>query len=146
MIGIIFWTVEISIKINKLSVLERDKNHLWKGAAPNLIIILVNINISITKLYFIKHNKTQIIYKIEAILWIIKYFIEFSIGEYSLDIIIGRNLSIFNSSLTHIIILESLLIEINNLIIKTNLNSNKGLKIIILIRFFFLLTTSVVYF
>ena len=68
MIGIIFWTVEISIKINKLSVLERDKNHLWKGAAPNLIIILVNINISITKLYFIKHNKTQIIYKIEAIL------------------------------------------------------------------------------
>ena len=35
--------------------------------------------------------------------------------------------------------------EINNLIIKINLNNNKGLKIIILIRIF-LRTTIVVYF
>ena len=74
---------------------------------------------------------------IEAILWIKKYFIEFSIGEYSLDVIIGRNLNIFNSNLTHIIIAEFLLIEINNLTIKINLNINKGLKIIILIERFF---------
>jgi len=55
-------------------------------------------------------------------------------GEYSLDVIIGRNLNMFNSNLTHIIMVEFLLIAINNLIIKMNLNDNKGLKIIILIR------------
>ena len=71
---------------------------------------------------------------IEAILWIKKYFIEFSIGEYSLDIIIGKNLNILNSNLTHIIIVEFLLIAIKSLISNTNLNLNKGLKIIILIR------------
>ena len=64
-------------------------------------------------------------------------------GEYSLDVIIGRNLNMFNSNLTHIIMVEFLLIAINNLVTKINLNTNKGLKIIILIRnyvFFPLLT------
>ena len=60
-IGIIFWIVEINIKVNRFNVLDRDKNHLWKGAAPNLTIILININNSKIKLYFIKHNKIQII-------------------------------------------------------------------------------------
>ena len=55
-------------------------------------------------------------------------------GEYSLDVIIGRNLNMFNSNLTHIIMVEFLLIAINNLVTKINLNINKGLKIIILIR------------
>ena len=54
---------------------------------------------------------------IEAILWIKKYFIEFSIGEYSLDIIIGKNLNILISNLSHIINLELNLIDI---IIDTN--------------------------
>lgn len=79
---------------------------------------------------------------IEAILWIKKYFIEFSIGEYSLDIIIGKNLNILNSNLTHIIIVEFLLIAIKSLISNTNLNLNKGLKIIILIRNIFLPTIN----
>ena len=64
-------------------------------------------------------------------------------GEYSLDVIIGRNLNMFNSNLTHIIMVEFLLIAINNLVAKINLNINKGLKIIILIRnYVFLLTIN----
>ena len=64
-------------------------------------------------------------------------------GEYSLDVIIGRNLNMFNSNLTHIIMVEFLLIAINNLVTKINLNINKGLKIIILIRnYVFLLTIN----
>ena len=48
-----------------------------------------------------------------------------------------------NSNLTHIIIVELLLIAINNLKANTNLNINKGLKIIILIRnYIFLLTIN----
>ena len=62
-------------------------------------------------------------------------------GEYSLDVIIGRNLNMFNSNLTHIIMVEFLLIAINNLVIKINLNTNKGLKIIILIRNYVFLPT-----
>jgi hypothetical protein len=59
--GIIFWTVEINNRTNSLKDFERDRNQPWKGAAPNLIIILIDINISRIKLYFIKHNKTQVI-------------------------------------------------------------------------------------
>ena len=82
-------------------------------------------------------------YIIEANLWIKKYFIEFSIGEYSLDVIKGRNLNIFNSNLAHIIILELLLIAMAKLIISISLNLNRGLKIIILIRnYIFLLTIN----
>ena len=73
---------------------------------------------------------------IEATLWIKKYFIEFSIGEYSLDVIIGRNLNILSSRLTHIIIVELLLKAIKTLIANISLNLNNGLKIIILIRNF----------
>lgn len=62
-------------------------------------------------------------------------------GEYSLDVIIGRNLNMFNSNLTHIIMVEFLLIAINNLVTKINLNINKGLKIIILIRNYVFLPT-----
>ena len=62
-------------------------------------------------------------------------------GEYSLDVIIGRNLNMFNSNLTHIIMVEFLLIAINNLVAKINLNINKGLKIIILIRNYVFLPT-----
>ena len=62
-------------------------------------------------------------------------------GEYSLDVIIGRNLNMFNSNLTHIIMVEFLLIAINNLINKVNLNINKGLKIIILIKNYVFLPT-----
>ena len=62
-------------------------------------------------------------------------------GEYSLDVIIGRNLNMFNSNLTHIIMVEFLLIAINNLVTKINLNTNKGLKIIILIRNYVFLPT-----
>ena len=62
-------------------------------------------------------------------------------GEYSLDVIIGRNLNMFNSNLTHIIMVEFLLMAINNLVTKINLNINKGLKIIILIRNYVFLPT-----
>jgi len=48
----------------------------------------------------------------DANLWIKKYFIEFSISIFSLVEIIGKNLSIFNSSLIHIIKLELNLIDI----------------------------------
>ena len=48
----------------------------------------------------------------DANLWIKKYFIEFSISILSLVEIIGKNLSIFNSSLIHIIKLELNLIDI----------------------------------
>jgi len=99
-----------------------------------LIIILIIINTSNEYTYFIKQSNTEIIYKIEAALWIKKYFIEFSIGEYSLDVMIGRNLNILSSNLTHIIILELLLTAISSLVINVSLNLNKGLKIIILIR------------
>ena len=47
----------------------------------------------------------------------------------------------FNSNLTHIIMVEFLLIAINNLVTKINLNINKGLKIIILIRNYVFLPT-----
>ena len=47
---------------------------------------------------------------------------------------IGRNLNMLSSNLTHIMILELLLTAINNLVINVSLNLNKGLKIIILIR------------
>ena len=64
-------------------------------------------------------------------------------GEYSLDVIIGRNLNMLSSNLTHIIIVEFLLMAIKSLIISTILNINKGLKIIILIRnCIFLLTIN----
>ena len=64
-------------------------------------------------------------------------------GEYSLDVIIGRNLNMLSSNLTHIIIVEFLLMAIKSLIISTILNINKGLKIIILIRnYIFLLTIN----
>ena len=64
-------------------------------------------------------------------------------GEYSLDVIIGRNLNMLSSNLTHIIIVEFLLMAIKSLIINTILNINKGLKIIILIRnCIFLLTIN----
>ena len=64
-------------------------------------------------------------------------------GEYSLDVIIGRNLNMLSSNLTHIIIEEFLLMAIKSLIINTILNINKGLKIIILIRnCIFLLTIN----
>lgn len=132
--GIIFCNVESNNKTNNLKDLDKDKNHPWKGAAPILIIILVIISNSKEYIYFIRQSNTEIIYRIEAALWIKKYFIEFSIGEYSLDVIIGRNLSILSSSLTHIIILELLLTAINNLVINVNLNLIRGLKIIILIR------------
>jgi len=48
----------------------------------------------------------------DANLWIKKYFIEFSISIFSLVEIMGKNLSIFNSSLIHIIKLELNLIDI----------------------------------
>jgi len=48
----------------------------------------------------------------DANLWIKKYFIEFSISIFFLVEIIGKNLSIFNSSLIHIIKLELNLIDI----------------------------------
>lgn len=130
----IFCTVESNSKTNNLRDLDKDKNHPWKGAAPILIIILTIINTSNKYTYFIKQSNTEIIYKIEAALWIKKYFIEFSIGEYSLDVMIGRNLNMLSSNLTHIMILELLLTAINNLVINVSLNLNKGLKIIILIR------------
>ena len=130
----IFCTVESNSKTNSLRDLDKDKNHPWKGAAPILIIILTIINTSNKYTYFIKQSNTEIIYKIEAALWIKKYFIEFSIGEYSLDVMIGRNLNMLSSNLTHIMILELLLTAINNLVINVSLNLNKGLKIIILIR------------
>jgi len=126
--------VESNNKTNNLRDLDKDKNHPWKGAAPILIIILIIINTSNEYTYFIKQSNTEIIYKIEAALWIKKYFIEFSIGEYSLDVMIGRNLNILSSNLTHIIILELLLTAISSLVINVSLNLNKGLKIIILIR------------
>lgn len=126
--------MESNNKTNNLRDLDKDKNHPWKGAAPILIIILIIINTSNEYTYFIKQSNTEIIYKIEAALWIKKYFIEFSIGEYSLDVMIGRNLNILSSNLTHIIILELLLTAISSLVINVSLNLNKGLKIIILIR------------
>ena len=126
--------MESNNKTNNLRDLDKDKNHPWKGAAPILIIILIIINTSNKYTYFIKQSNTEIIYKIEAALWIKKYFIEFSIGEYSLDVMIGRNLNILSSNLTHIIILELLLTAISSLVINVSLNLNKGLKIIILIR------------
>ena len=132
--GIIFCNVESNNKTNNLRDLDKDKNHPWKGAAPILIIMLIIINTSNEYTYFIKQSNTEIIYKIEAALWIKKYFIEFSIGEYSLDVMIGRNLNILSSNLTHIIILELLLTAISSLVINVSLNLNKGLKIIILIR------------
>jgi len=132
--GIIFCTVESNSKTNNLRDLDKDKNHPWKGAAPILIIILTIINTSNEYTYFIRQSNTEIMYKIEAALWIKKYFIEFSIGEYSLDVMMGRNLNMLSSNLTHIIILELLLTAINSLVIKVSLNLNKGLKIIILIR------------
>lgn len=126
--------MESNNKTNNLRDLDKDKNHPWKGAAPILIIMLIIINTSNEYTYFIKQSNTEIIYKIEAALWIKKYFIEFSIGEYSLDVMIGRNLNILSSNLTHIIILELLLTAISSLVINVSLNLNKGLKIIILIR------------
>ena len=126
--------MESNNKTNNLRDLDKDRNHPWKGAAPILIIILIIINTSNEYTYFIKQSNTEIIYKIEAALWIKKYFIEFSIGEYSLDVMIGRNLNILSSNLTHIIILELLLTAISSLVINVSLNLNKGLKIIILIR------------
>lgn len=60
----------------------------------------------------------------DANLWIKKYFIEFSISIFSLVEIMGKNLSIFNSSLIHIIKLELNLIDI---IIEKRLK-NKNLK------------------
>ena len=48
----------------------------------------------------------------DANLWIKKYFIEFSISIFSLVEIMGKNLSIFNSSLIHIMKLELNLIDI----------------------------------
>jgi hypothetical protein len=71
---------------------------------------------------------------IDPILWIKKYFIEFSRGEISIDIKIGKKLSIFISSETHNINLVPLLMANKILNNKNNLNIIRGHKIIILIR------------
>jgi len=54
----------------------------------------------------------------DAQLWIIKYFTEFSNSMFTPDEIIGRNLSMLISNLIHIINLElklvAIIIDINN--------------------------------
>jgi hypothetical protein len=77
---------------------------------------------------------TDIIKIIEANLWIRKYFIEFSNGETSLDIIIGRNLNMFISRDTHIIRDDILLNDNKILKNKNSLNITRGHKIIIFTR------------
>jgi len=133
-IGIIFWTVDNNNSTNRVNDLESLKNHPWNGAAPNLIIILATPTVSNIKFVFIIDTRIVEINKIDAILWTKKYFIELSIGEYSLEVINGKNLNIFNSKLSHIITLELLLIATNSLIKRINLNPSRGEKIIILIR------------
>ena len=145
MIGINFCRVDNTNIVFNLIVLEIEKNHPWKGAPPSLIIIDKLVIKLIKKLKFIINKIEDKINKIEAILWIKKYFILFSIGLISMDDIIGKNLKIFNSKESHNKNIEFLLILSINLKIKQIKNNIKGLKIIILIRkkYFFPLLTVV---
>ena len=121
--GINFWIDDNINKIFKDLVFKIEINHEWNGLTPNLINILIIIKIF--KVLIIISKKKNLNKNItDANLWIKKYFIEFSISIFSLVEIIGKNLSIFNSSLIHIIKLELNLIDI---IIEKRLK-NKNLK------------------
>ena len=109
--GINFWIDDNINKIFKDLVFKIEINHEWNGLTPNLINILIIIKIF--KVLIIISKKKNLNKNItDANLWIKKYFIEFSISMFSLVEIIGKNLSIFNSSLIHIIKLELNLIDI----------------------------------
>jgi len=109
--GINFWIDDNINKIFKDLVFKIEINHEWNGLTPNLINILIIIKIF--KVLIIISKKKNLNKNItDANLWIKKYFIEFSISIFSLVEIIGKNLSIFNSSLIHIIKLELNLIDI----------------------------------
>ena len=109
--GINFWIDDNINKIFKDLVFKIEINHEWNGLIPNLINILIIIKIF--KVLIIISKKKNLNKNItDANLWIKKYFIEFSISIFSLVEIIGKNLSIFNSSLIHIIKLELNLIDI----------------------------------
>ena len=121
--GINFWIDDNINKIFKDLVFKIEINHEWNGLTPNLINILIIIKIF--KVLIIISKKKNLNKNItDANLWTKKYFIEFSISIFSLVEIIGKNLSIFNSSLIHIIKLELNLIDI---IIEKRLK-NKNLK------------------
>ena len=109
--GINFWTDDSINKIFKDLVFKIEINHEWNGLTPNLTNILIIIK-TFKVLSIISKKKNLNKNMTDANLWIKKYFIEFSISIFSLVEIMGKNLSIFNSSLIHIIKLELNLIDI----------------------------------
>lgn len=82
-IGAIFCHVNIIEQFNQFNPSITSGNQKWKGAAPNFInnaefniilnvdSILLKINSLFNKIIIIENNKI-----IEAIVWVIKYFIE----------------------------------------------------------------------
>jgi len=96
----------------------------------------------IKELKFIIKKTEDMINKMDAILWIKKYFILFSIGLTSMEDIIGKNLKIFNSKENHSKNMEFLLILSIKLKVRQLKNKSKGLNIIISIRKVFLPTIN----
>jgi hypothetical protein len=107
--------VDKSIKINIELLFKIEINHPWKGAAPSFNISLKtpikNMAWSRTIDRIVPIRK-----RIDAHLWMRKYFIVFSRARPDSDDITGRNMSIFSSRHTHIIKGEELLVAISSTI------------------------------
>ena len=106
--GIIFCAVLINSSTHRSQVFKIEINHECRGAAPNLRRTLIRDKYIISD-QSIKDKKLPIRNIVDAHLCTKKYFIGFSSKLIFLLAIIGRNLNILNSRLTHNMKIELLL-------------------------------------